>query len=464
MYSRLLPVVFLFMGIPGVMGQDQKPLLLSEAIQTGIRQYPAIQAKKNYLQAANAIVQDTRNQYLPNIITSIQQAYGSINGQYGPLLAAEGMGIASSGPVTNSQRWDAGFGSLYLVNTNWELFTFGRVRSRIELATALARKDSADLAQEEFIQGVKIAGAYLNLLAAQRFSKNAEANLQRAVAVQQTVIARTRNGLNAGVDSSIANAEVSRARLVVIDARNTEQQIGNLLAQLLNVPPTAFILDSSFIQKIPAEFNTALALEQNPQVRYYRQRINESNLATRYLRKSIAPGINLFGIFQARGSGFGYDYTAANNYKYSASYLDGLKPVRANYITGLALAWNIISPIKIRQQVRAQQFITDAYKNEYDQITMQLKDQLIFSDQRIENSLQVVREVPLQYQAAFDAYVQKSVLYKNGLTTIIDLQQALFALSRAETDRSVSYINVWQALLLKAAASGDFDLFTKQVQ
>jgi hypothetical protein len=95
---------------------------------------------------------------------------------------------------------------------------------------------------------------------------------------------------------------------------------------------------------------------------------------------------------------------------------------------------------------------------------VQLQNELILADQRIENSLQSIREVPLQYQAASDAYTQKSVLYKNGLTTLVDLQQAIYALNRAEIDRSVAYLNVWQALLLKAAASGDFNLFSNQAQ
>lgn len=94
----------------------------------------------------------------------------------------------------------------------------------------------------------------------------------------------------------------------------------------------------------------------------------------------------------------------------------------------------------------------------------QLKDQLILSDQRIENALQACNEVPRQYKAASDAYLQKSVLYKNGLANIVDLQQALYAVNKAETDIGVAFINVWQALLLKAAASGDFDLFLKQVK
>ena len=131
---------------------------------------------------------------------------------------------------------------------------------------------------------------------------------------------------------------------------------------------------------------------------------------------------------------------------------------------GLGISWNLISPVKINQQVKAQQFISAAYENEYDLVTTQLKDQLILSDQQIANSLKSIKEAPLQLKAATDAYIQKTALYKNGLSDIVDVQQALYALNRAQTDISVAYINVWQALLLKAAASGDFNLFINQVQ
>jgi outer membrane protein TolC len=444
--------------------QSSQPLLLSDAINTGLKNYQSIQAKRNYLQASTALVQNTRNEYLPNVIASVQQDYGTINGQYGPLAAVGIPGVASSGPVSSSQSWNASFGSLYFINTNWEFFTFGRLRSKISLANAQVQRDSADLQQEQFIHSVKIAGAYLNLLTTQKLVQNAQANLDRTIYVQQAVTARTRSGLNAGVDSSIANAEVSRARLAFIDARNNELQVRNQLAQLLNVPPAAFPLDTTFCNSIPAEVKTNTAVTQNPQVKFFQSRINQSDVATAYLKRSVLPGVNLFGIFQTRGSGFDYTYSPATNPKYSHDYFDGIKPTRSNYVAGLAIAWNITSIAKIKQQVKAQQFITEAYKNEYDQVTTQLQDQLILADQRIDNSLQSVREVPQQYQAAADAFLQKSVLYKNGLTNIVDLQQALFALNRAETDRSVAYINVWQALLQKAAASGDFDLFIKQVK
>jgi len=447
-----------------VSAQEPKQLLLSEAITSGINNYQSIQAKHNYINASNALVQDAKNRYLPNVIASVQQSYGTVNGNYGPLIAVEGMGIASAGPVSNSQRWDAAFGGLYLINTNWEFFSFGRVKSGVLLADAAVKRDSADLLQEEFIQGVKISGAYLNLLAAQKLIQNAQANLQRAQAVQQSVLARTKSGLIAGVDSSIANAEVSRAKLAIIDARNNEQQASNQLRQLLNIAADKFQLDTSFYSKIPTEFKTVITVEQNPQSKFYQTRINESNVAADYLKKSIRPGVNLFGIFQSRASGFDYNYNALANYKYSANYFDGIKPSRYNYITGVAISWNIISPFKIKQQVKAQQFITEAYKNEYDQVTTDLRNQLLLADERIENSLQIVGEVPSQYKAASDAYLQKSVLYKNGLTDIVDLQLSLYALNRAQTDITVANINVWQALLIKTAASGDFELFRRQVQ
>jgi outer membrane protein TolC len=300
-------------------------------------------------------------------------------------------------------------------------------------------------------------------LTAQRLLITADSNLARALTVKDVVTARTRTGLNAGVDSSIANAEVSRARLAIIDARNSELQYRNLLAQLLNVPPAEFTLDTTFINKVPVEVKTNVAVAENPQVKFFQARINQSDNATAYLKRSVLPGLNLFGIVQTKGSGFDYTYTPTNP-KYTHDYFEGIKPTRSNYVAGVSIAWNIISLAKIKQQVRAQQFLTEAYRNEYNQVTTQLQDQLVLADQRIENSLQSVQEVPVQYKAASDAYLQKSVLYKNGLTNIVDVQQAQYALNRAEADLNVSYINVWQSLLLKAAASGDFDLFVKQVK
>ena len=176
------------------------------------------------------------------------------------------------------------------------------------------------------------------------------------------------------------------------------------------------------------------------------------------------PGVTLFGVYQARGSGFNYTYNPENLTGYSNHYQNGIDPSRYNYVAGISLTWNLTSPVKIRQQVKAQRFLAAGYQNEYEQLGNQLQNQLILSDQRIVNTLQSAQEVPVQYKAASDAYLQKSVLYKNGLTTMVELQQAMYVLNRAEIDKSVAYANVWLALLLKSAASGDFNLFINPTQ
>ncbi len=285
-YSALLAGCILGIG-PAAFAQT--PLLLSEAVRQGIQHYQNIEAKRNYLKASQALVKNTQNEYLPNVIAGIQQVYGTVNGQFGPLTAAV-TGPASSGPVYTNQSWNAGFGATYLVNTNWEVFSFGRLQSKIRFFEMGARKDSADLLQEEFIQSIKISGAYLNLLIAGELKENSKANLERAEQLQNVVLARTRNGLNAGVDSSIANAEVSSARLSVISAQDNEQVLQNQLSQLLNADPiNHYLLDSNFFKAIPAQLQTQTDVSQNPQVKYYQSRIEQSNQAVDYLKKVSFP-------------------------------------------------------------------------------------------------------------------------------------------------------------------------------
>ncbi|MGY0036969.1 TolC family protein [Pedobacter sp. NJ-S-72] len=95
-------------------------------------------------------------------------------------------------------------------------------------------------------------------------------------------------------------------------------------------------------------------------------------------------------------------------------------------------------------------------------MSQQLHAQLALAESKIKNAMDNYNEAPVQVKAASEAYLQKSTLYKNGLTTIVDLTQALYALNRAETDRDIAYTNVWQALLLKSAALGDYNLFINE--
>lgn len=441
-----------------------EPLPLHTAVARGLARYQRLAAKKDEVGAAHALATNARNAYLPDVTAAVQQSYGTVNGAFGPQTPIGLQGIASAGPTAPAQSWNSGFGANYLLAANWEFLTFGRVDARIDLADAQARRAGADLAQETFVHGVKVAGAYLELLAQKQLARVAESNLERTATVQQNVRARADGGLVPEVDRSMADAEVSRAKLTVIETRDREQALTAQLAVFIDTPSDRIALDGSLLARRPARFATTTQLAEAPQVKFQEARIDEAAHTKRAIARSILPGLNLVGAFHARAGGFDHDYAPAFPERHTQSYFGGVVPDRANYVVGLTLAWNLMSPLKIREQVRAQSFGVSALRNERALVLSQLQNDARLADQRIQNARETVDEVPLQYDAAEAAYRQKVALYENGLATLVEVQQVQYALARADADRSVANLNLWRALLQKAAATGDFALFLDQAR
>lgn len=437
-------------------------LSLREAVNTALNHYGTIRAKDNYANASKSSIQQARREYLPNFSLSAQQDYGTINGQNGPQYGLGGLGAASSGPALDHQNWNAAFGALYLANVNWDFFTFGRVRARINIAGATYQRDQNDLEQEKFQQEIRVSAAYLNLLAAKRLTRSQQKNLDRAIIFKNTAVIRAKNGLIAGVDSSFANAEVSSAKIALTKARDVEQEQANKLGVLMGLSAVSYEVDTASITRIPGNLLSDTTIKSShPLLRFYQSRIAVSNQQVNYYRKLYYPTFSFFGVTQTRGSGFSSAYLL-NQSAYTSSYLDGIKPTRENYLIGIGMTWNLSTLLKNHPQVRAQSLISQGLKEEYQMADQQLRAQLLLAEAKLKNALENYREAPVQVKAASDAYLQKSTLYRNGLTTLVDLTQSLFTLNRAETDRDIAYTNVWQALLLKSAALGNYDIFINE--
>ena len=123
------------------------------------------------------------------------------------------------------------------------------------------------------------------------------------------------------------------------------------------------------------------------------------------------------------------------------------------------MVWNLSTIFRTKFQVRSQKLLSAQYQNDYELNSQQLLDQQILAETRISNAVKNAQEAPIEIKSANDAFNQKTALYRNGLATITDYSEALFALYRAETDSYIAYNNVWQALLFKSAATGDFSIF-----
>ena len=458
-YMFWLCVYFVFFSF---LGQAQV-ISLRGAVQTALRNYPSIKEKNNLLQSSNAGIREARNEALPDIVFSAQQDFGTVNGQNGPANAIYGYSLISGGPVGAHQNWNAGFGGLYLANVNWDFFAFGKARERIKVSEKIHERAASDKGQEEFQLQIRVSAAYLNLLTAQYLVNVEEANLVRTETLKTVVLGRAIHGLTAGVDSSQAEAEVASAKIALLRAQDVTDEQASRLAVLLGVPSQkGFMLDSVFMNLLPVRYgDSALIGDKHPVLQFYRSRVVANDEAVKYTQTFKYPTFSLFGVNQTRASDFGSSYNGSKN-SYSTNYWDGVWPSRTNYLVGIGVSWNFSSLFRFEQQARSQTFQSKALQNEYDLAKQELLAQQQLASAKMANALASLRETPAQIKAANDSYRQRSQLYKIGLSNITDVTQALYDLNRAETDQAISHINVWQALLLKAAAQGDLSIFMNQ--
>lgn len=448
---------------PAVAPSPDTLLTLPQAIRIAVANYAKIKAAQNVADASAFELKAAKQDGLPDLTAGAEFAYGTLDGLNGLSSGEPGLSTLTNGPVTSTQNWNAAFGALYVANINFNLFSFGLQRAHVAAAKGQYNQDRSALDQQVFQQQVLVAGAYLSLLAAHQVRLAMEANLGRTLDLRDVILARTLNGLNAGVDSSIADAEVSKARLSLIDARNFEQQEANRLSIQMGITPQSFKIDTGTVQKFPANLieTPAPDLANHPDLRFLSARVTTSQLLSSYIQKTGLPRLSLFGAGQERGSGFGPQY-ATDLTDFNNNLFHGIQPIRANYLLGIGLSWDITSLGRSRSRAAAQRQRSAAYTREYDLEQNTLVNQLALSDQQIRNALEKYRETPTQLQAATEAYTQKKALYENGLTNIVDVSQTLYLLNRAEIDRDIASNAVWQALLFKAGAQGDLNPFIQQ--
>lgn len=455
--------VMLLLLLPVLQSYGQT-ITLRDAIDTGMANYGLVKAKEKYAQASKETVKQVKRDYLPNLSLSAQQDYGTVNGQNGPMYGFGGLGVASSGLPLPDQNWNAAFGALYLANVNWDFFTFGRTKQRINVAKADAERQQKDFEQEQFQQKVRIAGAYLNLLASQRLVISQQKNLDRTQTVLSNAAVRVKNGLLPGVDSTLASAEVSRAKISLNQLKEQVKIQNAELVRLLGVDPADFAADTTMVARVPKAILTGEtdSGEKNPIRLFYKSRIDYSIQQEKAFRREYWPTFSLFGVFQTRASGFNANY-AQDQTSYTQNYFDGISPSRQNYLLGVGVTWNLTTIARSSKKVSAQKLVTEGLEEEYKAVDTQLKAQLEAATARLGFAFENYKEAPRQVKAAQQAYLQRTTLYQNGLTNLVDVTQALYTLNRAETDRDVIYTNVWQALLMKAAATGDFNLFINEL-
>lgn len=460
--TKIYPILLL--GLFSQINGQAQTMPLKEAIEMGINNYGKLKAENRYVKAAQEQIEVAKRAYLPEVNLSAQQSYGTINGQNGPSMGFGGLGVASSGQPLEEQNWKAAFGALYLVNVNWNFFNFGRIDQQVRVANAEAKQRTKNYEQEVFQQQVKIAAAYLNLLASQRLQHTQQRNLDRLVQFQQNVDSRVAGGLLPGVDGTTAAAEVAKAKITLSQIKDRVSQSNNELISLLGIRDAQVQTDTLFLAEIPhGDWQEQLEATKkvHPSLALLTSKIEQSKEQETFFKKEALPSFHLLGIYQARASGFENTY-GTNPAAYSQNYFKGVGPTRQNYLVGVGAVFNLTGLGTSSKKLQAQQFLTDGLQEEWSAIDTEIHNRVDGARKSYVFALQNYNEAPLQVLAARQAYTQRLALYNNGLNELIDVTNAQYLLNRAEMDRDIAYTNLWQALLMVAASKGDFELFINE--
>ena len=441
---------------------------LAGLVDSASRHLPLLLEKQALVESAKAGITEARHAYLPKLNVAEELSVGSANDLAGPFLPVPGALHSIAGSITGAPNYEAVTGNLASLYGEYELVNFGLRGAKVNSAVAFAGVQQADLEKERYLVKWQIARIYFGILRNRYQLAVDSADIGRYEAMYSVSRALTSTGVNAGVDSSLAKAGLSRVRINFNQATGNLHRLQQQLAYLTGVENAEIAMDTGWrggltggtggdmiggvnggLPGDPAAFNPLADYYEKQRLRYSA----EEELA----RKSYLPKILLGAGGWARGSSIQYN----NVYKPAG---EGLGYQRLNYLAGVGVTYDLFNGAHRKDRLAVINGQVKAADYALQQQQLELHNQEIQADESIRVARQNLAELPVQMQAATDAYNQKLAQYKAGIINLVDLSNASFELFQAQSTY-IETLNDWYvASLDKAATTGKLDQFIQSVK
>ena len=444
-FKRCL-VIWLLL-IPAIMAHAQQstPITLKELLSQVTQKAPSLLTDSAAILIRQAQAAETRSAWLPNLKLNYQADIGTSNNTTGPYF---GFGIvpSSSGGIRSTSVTTAIGDNLGIAALDWEIYNFGKYGAQNRVANSDIQVEQNQFAESKYQLQAYTIGSYLQLLRLQDFLNIQYRNIQRNEQIRRSIQSLAKSGVRAGVDTSIAEAELSKARLNYIELNNQLKQVQLRIAEISGLPYQSIVPDTTVELSLinqPSAYLFTADTANHPIINFY-QSVYQNNIERENLVKKLYnPKISLEAAAWARGSsidGDGNFNSVSNGYGFD----------RGNYLVGLGISYNLLDLRRRQLKLRTQKAATN-----YSLKSLQEQRQLLAAsasqaDAEMATALERLKEIPKQLKAANDGYRQKLSLYKSGLTDIIELNAALNILYRAETDYMQAKYEYANALFQKA--------------
>lgn len=434
-------------------------ITLPELVATSKNYYPSIQQKRAIVNSGRAYSIDTRHTFLPQIRISEQLSISTDNSLAGSYLPL-GITPSTSAGIRDQNDMQAAMGNIGGLYGEYNLINFGLNKAKLNSVDAIIQYQEADYAREVYDAELAVAKTFFQILKVQNKLNVDQENVDRYQAVFNVIKSLSLSGLIAGADSSLAMAELSKAKM------NYNLSLGNLMQLKLQMEGLTGISAAKI--KVVQPKVTANILHpiypnwqadsiSNPLILYY-QRQKEILLANeRLIKKEYLPKIILAGSAWARGSSIQYN----DQFK---SLGTGLGYQRFNYALGIGISYPLLNGLYRKDKLNINRYQIQASDYQIQNQQLNLKIGLTQADAALQTSDLNLLELPSQLKAAQDIYQQKMAQYKAGIISLIDLTNASFVLYRSQTDYLDVVTDWYLAQLGKAAYAGSLDQFIQTIK
>lgn len=431
---------------------QQPPISLKELLNHVDRYAPSLLADSAAVGIREAQEAATKSNRLPNLKLNYQLDAGTNNNMPGGYFS---YGIVpGNSRVRTEGNANTILSDLGIAAFDWELYNFGGFEAQQKAAHSDVQVEQARFVQSKYQWQAYTMQYYLQLLRLHDLQSIQQLNIQRNQEIRRSIQALAKSGIIAGVDTSIAEAELSRARLVYLELSNQLKQLQLQLSAISGIAPDRIVPDTTVVEQLTGYADKLFLQEadtlHHPVIGYYQSLYQNSLDKEELVRKSYYPKISLQGAVWGRGA----SVSPADEFRPLSK---GLGFERANYLLGVGVTYNLFDVKRQHLQLNIQKAATSYAQ----QKLAEQKNLLTLSVNQADAELEVARdrlaEIPHQLAAAQAAYRQKFSLYKNGLTNIVDLNATLNILYRAETDFTNANYTYCRALFQKAVNENQVD-------
>ncbi len=390
-------------------------LTLKEAIAIALKFHPRLQEAVSETSAAHERVGEARSYLGPQAYGTAQYLRSTDNGigntnYYNP----DGMFTRMPGRNHNlpsndfSQSWDTSNNYAGGVAVSQFLFDFGRRRGFVTERQFQARATAAAQQLTELELIYEVSQRYFGLLQAKQLIRVYEKALEQRQYHLHEAQVKANAGLRPQLDTYVTQAEVERAQLHLVDARNdyADAKVGldNALGLSDNAPPyePADILTYS---PVTEEYRALLgtAFRVRPDLRALDDQAKAMGAQIVEFNSDYYPTVNAVGGYAALGTGL----PAANNFN-----------------VGLLITWPIFNSFLTSDQIAEAKYRQDAIRHGIEDLRQKIVFQVHTAFLDWQASIQRIARAEKALVASRAELELANKRYETGLTNIVELEDA----------------------------------------